>query len=965
MQIGTDKKPFSQRIKQNLIQFGNNARLRPSAFRGANPQQPLKNITQFRKQLGANTNDETYRILRDLSNTDHIESFIFTSEESGLGGLGEVLRDYQGQQVRVLFISCFHNPLTNTRRPQTIRDLTYNIPNTNDAFYEWWGNHSWDWRVSDSNVFDENPNGAVYITSSTLITPNHINQSFLDGEVHCVFTPIKEKIATLTEKSKKPINDKNKALLNKVIKLEKKYPNGVSEEVIDGVMKELKIKATIQLPFQNIHKTYGETEKNIMTMSYINTRLNHLDIQGDTFFNDNLQIIDDNEFDDKLIELDTNDIPYLYERNKFHTRLIRTRDTIYQRKSSGYGEEVKLLEEKYPFLRNSKICDITDPELSKFIRMGTKQTTSVKFENHRKSLIRNPKNKEGDYIKKNWEHIDQSKSYTRSKDYEFFEGFIGKITDFRLCDRIEGIGFYYISNIDFTRCNIHFKRLIQYTDIYRGKDIWSSVELKYLQRKGATFKIIMGAWGITEDFDFPTTFYEKLGDVPYYSIYTGCCNMTFEDTTHIYKKIRNEKDKQYASIIACEYPNTKILDDEMMITINKKNNLHLSHFAGFIYAYQRLNLLSQLELMDINKILRINTDGIYYLPHDFQLYKNFNKKDGSYIGLIDGEREQGFLTNTFTTLTNRYDLMMFKMKLAETSNRIHYEKEIFLGAGGTGKTHINLNDKGLHKALFCAVSHKLLADKMNEFPNIKTKTIAHILMKENIQTIIKEYNTLIIDECSMINNVSKNFILKTYKNLKIIFCGDIDCQVEPVEGKIMDKRGFDNITTLTINYRSNKELLMVLEEARRLCYDNSFESNLTMLKRIRREDIAEFYTQYDYILAHHHTTIDEINKIVEVKNIPKKVYMLKCGDDYNTGDVFYDIPTNILNNKRLDQTKYYRLTYGLTIHSVQGITIASNKIFIDEEVLYHPRILYTALSRAKSLDQIYMVKNPNMTILDL
>jgi hypothetical protein len=292
-------------------------------------------------------------------------------------------------------------------------------------------------------VFDETPNGSVYITGSTNITSNHILQSFLDGEVHCVFTPIKQKIATLKE------NKVNKALLNKVIKLEKKYVGGVPEEEFDGIFKELKIKATITLPFTNTHKTYGETEKNIMTMDYINTRLNHLDIEGETFFNDNYTILENHEFDSKLIELDTNNIEYLYERNKSNIRRIRTTDTIYQRKPSEYGDAVNKLETDYPFLKESRICDITEPELSKFIRLGAKQTTSVKFEKHRNSLIRNPRNREGDYIKNNWEHIDHSKSYTRFKDFYGYEGFLGKITDFRFCDKIEGIGFYYIGNIDF------------------------------------------------------------------------------------------------------------------------------------------------------------------------------------------------------------------------------------------------------------------------------------------------------------------------------------------------------------------------------------------------------------------------------------------------------------------------------------------------------------------------------------
>jgi ATP-dependent exoDNAse (exonuclease V) alpha subunit len=56
--------------------------------------------------------------------------------------------------------------------------------------------------------------------------------------------------------------------------------------------------------------------------------------------------------------------------------------------------------------------------------------------------------------------------------------------------------------------------------------------------------------------------------------------------------------------------------------------------------------------------------------------------------------------------------------------------------------------------------------------------------------------------------------------------------------------------------------------------------------------------------------------------------------------------------------KVYEKTNAFTTHSVQGETFY-NKIFIDIEIIYsnNLRLLYTAISRAKKLDQIYIVNN--------
>tara|TARA_R110000851_G_scaffold254953_1_gene407563 strand:- start:9 stop:215 length:207 start_codon:yes stop_codon:yes gene_type:complete len=52
--------------------------------------------------------------------------------------------------------------------------------------------------------------------------------------------------------------------------------------------------------------------------------------------------------------------------------------------------------------------------------------------------------------------------------------------------------------------------------------------------------------------------------------------------------------------------------------------------------------------------------------------------------------------------------------------------------------------------------------------------------------------------------------------------------------------------------------------------------------------------------------------------------------------------------------KNARETYGFTIHAVQGMT-SQKKLFIDTRKLIDTKIFYTAISRAKSMDQIYFI----------
>ena len=77
-------------------------------------------------------------------------------------------------------------------------------------------------------------------------------------------------------------------------------------------------------------------------------------------------------------------------------------------------------------------------------------------------------------------------------------------------------------------------------------------------------------------------------------------------------------------------------------------------------------------------------------------------------------------------------------------------------------------------------------------------------------------------------------------------------------------------------------------------------------------------------------------------NIEK--YLIKNNSkDYSNGDIVFS-KKNIKNELR----------HVYKVHSIQGET-AKNKLFIDKEKFFTSQSFYTAISRAKNINQIYLI----------
>ena len=169
----------------------------------------------------------------------------------------------------------------------------------------------------------------------------------------------------------------------------------------------------------------------------------------------------------------------------------------------------------------------------------------------------------------------------------------------------------------------------------------------------------------------------------------------------------------------------------------------------------------------------------------------------------------------------------------------------------------------------------------------------------------------------------------------------------------------DNVKEYTTDYRATCDKLRTIKKELRRIIDigrkqkiNSTEMSLSYIKKMIPEtDVREYYTQKDMILTSNHESIKKYNS--QFSYIPK--YLVKANSKYfKNGQIVFTKPnTKIAKYKNSDTDT----THAFTVHAIQGETLGHNdKLYIDTDKLFSERMLYTAISRARRLDQIFLIK---------
>ena len=774
---------------------------------------------------------------------------------------------------------------------------------------------------SITNRITDDINYTIYINLGETIEGKKIIQAFKEGITNCLFTPM---IKWCDDKANNAETQKTKykytGMKKKLEKDEIYYrAKGVTEEDIDIISNKYQVNIQVNTPFQKNFINVKSDKKALTTFKFINTRLNH--VEHNQIVNLEYTEIDQ----DKLNKyaLDKKDEFYIYTKNMNGISSLSTLEGTYIRPSE-YRDAVTEFEKETGIV-NYYLDDFTDIEVSAFIRQGVHFNETIDFKDCFHGEVYN--------------HDDMEKAYAGFHECKYFKGFLGKVTDYRQTDKIVGIGYYRITDINFDNANIVLKNYNDKMKIYTD-NVYPSFELDFLIDHGVTFNIIEGCWGSDFDFTFNDDMLnEKDNGIKYYCKYCGSM-YSYTEYKHFYMNCDKQLAEHIVEVSDYDLASFNTFTNELQVSYKKQHNNHLSHICGFITGYMRLNVLEQLFKIDIDSVVRICVDGIYYEGEQAELCNVFRSKPD----FIKGNK-------TSDTYISNYEC---DIKLCGNKQREHHMKELHKGVGGSGKTHLNIYDEGLIKKLFVAPSWKLSRNKNVEC-GIANQVWANISTDdpEKIDYVKQNYNTLIIDEISMMDNDTKEMIFETYSELKIIMCGDNGYQLAPFsnDGKeptIFKEDNFDNVIEYTINRRCKCEDLQLILD---ICRENIDDTFLYMTikkaikKRITREEMKELYKKEDMILCRTHLKKDVYTKMFHDVD---KYYILKTDRKYCKGGIVFDKPDN---NYKIDID--YEVRHAYTIHSIQGET-AKHNLFIDARMM-EPEAIYTALSRAEYLHQIYFV----------
>ena len=866
-------------------------------------------------------------------------------------------------------------------------------------------------------------------------------QYFLDGVAHCFFQPIKDWAEDTLENAKsKSAQKRYKTFIKKVDKYLVEYVKGVPDTDISDICNRLQIGIEIDMP----STIFGDTKyiecvsqkKPLKKFRFINTRLNHIEI-NDVKTKDNYEEVSQDELEKIYDEARDKDEFVMWKGSQAGLLQVNTLNNVYKLTTEeGYCKECMEFENANN-LRNYKIEHFQNKALSYFLleHMNGNQNlllADYEFEgnnslfyegvydmydediekelagfqkyidehellltsqpSHEHYWINNRIKYKKEEVKaleaskqfkkrvETMEHIDLKKAYAQGDKCFAYEGYLGKITDFRKTDKIEGLGIYMINNIQYNG-DPRLMDIIKRMKILYNENAYPSPELKYYKSIGIDFDIVMGCYGTRLDIDFSWRrvnakkeaevwteedeldyedmssnlgMYQKDEDTgtSYYVKWYGCCMKLTTKDRYSFSCKDIEFAKLCTSYDEADMPDIRYNEyrEEGVLEYQKKKAYHSAHIAAFIHSYSRLSIVEQLtRFKNIDNVLAVQVDGIYYdkgAEVDINT-KIFSKKPGN-------KNLQHITSECYVEKTD-YQLVDFEaggyfencggkpIAMGRKNNKV----EVHSGAGGTGKTYHNITDNGLIMPLFVAPSWKLARNKKKEF-GIDSSVFFYLLDDDpdKYTPILRYYNTLIIDEISMLSNECKKKIMKRFKTHKIIFCGDIGYQLPPIEGKPFKIGKLPEINH-NHNYRCKcDKLAKILLRIRKAIeeYGDAKITNLHTITGLKVHDKETIdYKVEDLIIAKTHKSKDIYTE--KYKDI-EKYAVLENTRDYSNGD--------IIEGPKPAKVRA-ELRHAFTIHSIQGET-AQNKLFIDMNKLTNLRMLYTALSRAQYLNQIILIK---------
>lgn len=724
------------------------------------------------------------------------------------------------------------------------------------------------------------------------VQPNPIAQRLRDGTDHCFFTPL---IALWSIPCKSATTQKeHDQILKRVKKIATEYGDKpVPYDDVPAIAKKCNTTIKIFDPIGNETDTFNPGARKLLCLRH--TRNHHVESTPEQREQREISYDDAQE----LLQTNTNDGELVIEGSYLDPIRIYTNTEVLEviNPMKPYLDEIR---DQIPDI---KFNATKNPRVNEFL-LHSRIINSA-------TLSFNPEYDQ---------HYDLERAYTQFHQTSFYQGFLGMIHQWRQFTFPPSQSFLD-EHIGIYKARINTpSRLARMLGMNTGDHlILPSPEWKFHKANGTDFTILSGVWGHRFDFRFPESSLESVKtrvgtsltksfkasatENKPFRIFAGQCSSKvneFHKRTYTFRAT-----KEFAGHLASIYKDTEYNEELHLASVGIPNNPVYTkhHLFSFITSYTRIVMMEQMLKLALENISAVNLDGLYFKGKPSTPFSPCFRPKKPKVEVPQGNNPW------YTPVQIKEDFPLLTP---------YNQNSALLGAGGTGKTHEILNDRGFNQILYVSPTHELGKAKQREF-NIPYTTL-HRAIGENCRSYKESFGTpavIFVDELTQMESAFVERLINLYPESLIFIAGDIDEQGRHFQCKYSNEiwKPTFRCFQFTTDYRSQTEELKTIK--------------VNLREFMKTDPTAEDVKDY----AHNTFT-----------HVPWEQAVL----DFNPENDIW-----IAGTHKYIKRQPFKVH---TTHSYQGKTIDQpRRLFISTDDLFEHTMFYTAVSRARSHDQLVFV----------
>lgn len=764
-------------------------------------------------------------------------------------------------------------------------------------------------------------------------------------------------------------NAKYKTMYNRLIKNSDKYKKEYTDETLTEIAQLCNSTISIHNLIENKTKEFNSSVMNRYNIKFINTKYNHLDLFTCLSDTTRVEVLDNNEYKQKK-----KDVDFYIEKNQ----KLYTKEMIYTKKQS----EFNVIFNEWKNKNNYNSLYIDENSIFQEYITLIDFPVHIKFNDIDKLTLADEK----DYIE-----IDLKKAYYNYSNKEinkyyaglpsgsfisvsFDNSIVEQKKDFLKMFKSKMIGWF---RVKFNKIDEKYKKLFnKYFGFYENEThVLFSAEIKMLYDNfNIELEFIDGIYSPAVHIPFNEKFLNNDDKVKHYCKAYGMFFKSNTDDITIVKPLSQDMDG-YINFM-CE-GSSNILRNDGCIQIERKKSKSKSwiHLAYGINGYIRALMMEKMKDVE-GDIIGLKLDSLVVKKENSEIPKIINDnrfviKDAHFIKLFSNFEDTETIHNCkedefFIFSDDADERVVYKFDKSPIGQTIT-NKTIFLGgAGGTGKTHsiINSNCFDKNMLVYTSTSWDLIVNKSTD-ANIMGFSIPKLTGKlVQLNKSTKKINTdkiryIIIDEATMIHIDAYTLIRKLYPYALIFIMGDVDedgfryqCSVynDFISPKLL--RGCQYVK-YTKNYRFDEQLNERLNKMR--IYMKKNPNNI--YNYIKKEWSDRIFKKDEVVYDDKTIGVSALNDGKREFDLTNYYLNKGAKPKYyvnNTSPTLKYKKGEVYNEKPDDKPTEIRLFN--SIHSYQGRQLNDDeKIIICVNSNFDYALYYTALSRAKRVEQIHII----------